>query len=57
MPDPETVLCVEEIMKFCSINLSAYKIPKEIEITRELPKNQAGKVMKTELSDLYRGRS
>jgi long-chain acyl-CoA synthetase len=57
VPDPETVLCAEKIMDFCSINLSAYKIPKVIEFMRELPKNQAGKVMKEDLSELFRGRS
>jgi len=50
----ETVLCAKEIREFCSVNLSDYKVPKEIEFMTELPKNQAGKVMKENLSGLFR---
>jgi type II secretory pathway pseudopilin PulG len=36
----------EEIIAFCKENLSAYKIPKEVEIRKELPKSMVGKILR-----------
>jgi acyl-CoA synthetase (AMP-forming)/AMP-acid ligase II len=38
-------------------NMANYKVPREIEICRELPKNAAGKVLRTELRALERQRA
>lgn len=71
-PDPEwgervvAVLAVEagagdglarELETLCRERLSAYKIPREIEILPELPKSPYGKILKREVRDRYwRGR-
>ena len=39
----------ESLLDFCAKNLAPYKIPKEIEIVREIPRNAAGKVLRREL--------
>jgi long-chain acyl-CoA synthetase len=42
----------EAIVDFCRKHLAAYKIPKEIRIMKELPKNTTGKILKKELLEL-----
>jgi long-chain acyl-CoA synthetase len=39
----------DELLDFCAQNLAPYKIPKEIEIVRDIPRNAAGKVLRREL--------
>lgn len=39
----------DEIRKFCSDNLPLHKVPHEIEFIENLPKNEAGKVLKRKL--------
>jgi acyl-CoA synthetase (AMP-forming)/AMP-acid ligase II len=43
----------EEIISFCKENLASYKKPKSVEFIDALPKNLAGKVLKTELRKPY----
>jgi long-chain acyl-CoA synthetase len=38
-----------ELFKICREKLAAYKIPKDIEIRKELPKNAIGKILKKDL--------
>jgi long-chain acyl-CoA synthetase len=38
-----------ELIEFCKQRLAAYKYPRELHILSELPRNAAGKVLKTEL--------
>ncbi|WP_406767003.1 hypothetical protein [Acinetobacter haemolyticus] len=40
-------------MKFCMAHLSTYKVPKNIYIVKELPKNASDKVLKRELKKHY----
>lgn len=40
-----------KIRNFCANQLAKYKVPEEIEILEELPRNQAGKVLKHVLRD------
>jgi len=40
---------VEELIDFCRGKLGAYKIPRQIRIVSELPRNASGKVLKKEL--------
>ena len=43
----------EEIIALCKDNLASYKKPKSVEFTDALPKNMAGKILKTELRAPY----
>ncbi len=41
----------EELIGFCRNNIASYKIPKVVEIVKELPLTSSGKVRKTELRE------
>ncbi|MBU1276039.1 MAG: long-chain fatty acid--CoA ligase [Proteobacteria bacterium] len=41
----------EEIKAFCKKNLSAYMVPREIEIRQELPKSMIGKILRRNLRE------
>ncbi|MCF8035107.1 MAG: long-chain fatty acid--CoA ligase [Desulfarculaceae bacterium] len=41
----------QQIMDFCRQNLSAYMVPKEVEIRAELPKSMIGKVLRRSLRE------
>jgi acyl-CoA synthetase (AMP-forming)/AMP-acid ligase II len=43
----------EDIISVCRENLSSYKKPKSVDFVSALPKNHAGKVLKTELRERY----
>jgi long-chain acyl-CoA synthetase len=43
-------LTAEAVLEFCRAHLTAYKIPKHIEIMKELPKNPTGKILKKALA-------
>ncbi|WP_236694924.1 class I adenylate-forming enzyme family protein [Peribacillus butanolivorans] len=45
------VLEKDEIIEFTSKQLASYKVPKEIEIVSELPRNPGGKVLKNRLKN------
>ena len=45
-------LLIADILKHCKDNLTAYKIPKSIEILTELPKSTVGKILRTELRQM-----
>jgi long-chain acyl-CoA synthetase len=44
-------LTVEHIKEYCREQLTAYKIPKEIEFREELPKTYVGKILRRELRE------
>ncbi len=44
-------LTVDDLALFCACRLARYKIPKRFEVTDELPRNAAGKVLKGELRE------
>lgn len=44
-------LTPEEIIKFCGTQLTAYKVPKQIEFRTDLPKTNVGKILRRELRD------
>ncbi|MDH2595960.1 MULTISPECIES: fatty acyl-CoA synthetase [Acinetobacter calcoaceticus/baumannii complex] len=48
-----TECSANELIKFCMAHLSTYKVPKNIYIVTELPKNASGKVLKRELKKHY----
>lgn len=41
----------DEVMAHCKAHLAAYKVPKIIEFTNELPKSNVGKILRRELRD------
>ncbi len=45
-------LTKEELIQYCKLNLTGYKIPKEIEFRDSLPKSNVGKILRRELRDL-----
>jgi long-chain acyl-CoA synthetase len=42
-------LSADEVIKHCKVNLTAYKIPKEVNIVAELPKSSVGKILRRNL--------
>ena len=44
-------LTAEDVIKFCSTQLTAYKVPKQIEFRSGLPKTNVGKILRRELRD------
>ena len=47
----EQTLSEEEIIIFCRDKLTAYKVPKQIEFIKEIPKTNVGKVLRRELKE------
>ncbi|MFL6790428.1 MAG: long-chain fatty acid--CoA ligase [Bradyrhizobium sp.] len=41
----------DDIIKFCGTQLTAYKVPKQIEFRTDLPKTNVGKILRRELRD------
>jgi long-chain acyl-CoA synthetase len=41
----------EDIIKFCTTQLTGYKVPKQIEFRTDLPKTNVGKILRRELRD------
>jgi long-chain acyl-CoA synthetase len=41
----------EDIIKYCQTQLTAYKVPKQIEFRTDLPKTNVGKILRRELRD------
>ncbi|MCW8128103.1 AMP-binding protein [Microbulbifer halophilus] len=47
----EDSLTEEEVIAYCRENMTAYKVPKEIEFREDLPKTNVGKILRRELRD------
>lgn len=41
----------DDIIKYCRENLTAYKVPKQVDFRDELPKSNVGKILRKELRD------
>ncbi len=50
---PGHTLTEEEVIRFCEGKIARYKIPKSVVFTERLPRNPAGKVLKTELRQQF----
>jgi len=46
-------LTAEEVVEFCKEHLASYKKPKSVDFMDSLPRNPAGKVLKTVLREKY----
>jgi len=49
VPNPGATVTEEEVITFCTSHLAHYKRPQSVAFVRSLPKNAAGKVMKSEI--------
>ena len=52
VPHPGVALTEGEVITFCTSRLAHYKRPQSVAFVRSLPKNAAGKVIKTHLGDV-----
>ena len=50
---PEASLAMEELVEFCRDKIAGYKIPRQMEIVDELPRNPSGKILKKILREPY----
>ena len=50
---PEASLTAEELIEFCRDKIAGYKIPRQMTIIDELPRNPTGKVLKKVLREPY----
>ncbi len=44
-------LTKEELLTYCRTNLTGYKMPKQVEFRKDLPKSNVGKILRRELRD------
>jgi long-chain acyl-CoA synthetase len=44
-------LTADDILKHCRVHLTGYKMPREVEFRKELPKSNVGKILRRELRD------
>jgi long-chain acyl-CoA synthetase len=44
-------LSADDVIKYCGTQLTAYKVPKQIEFRTDLPKTNVGKILRRELRD------
>ena len=42
-----------EVLEHCKINLAKYKVPQQVQVVDELPRNAAGKILKRILREQY----
>ena len=47
------VMGVDELVEFCRDKIAGYKIPRQLEIIAEMPRNPSGKILKKELRKPY----
>ena len=47
----DEALTAEDVLKYCRAQLTGYKIPREVEFRKELPKSNVGKILRRELRD------
>ncbi|MDT7675776.1 MAG: HIP---CoA ligase [Pseudonocardiales bacterium] len=57
VPRAGAALTAEDVLAFCRDNLAGYKVPHQVEFRAELPRNAAGKVLKTALRQSLRDRA
>lgn len=46
-------ISVENVLEFCKMNLANYKIPKNVKMVKELPRNGSNKLLRRKLKQLY----
>jgi acyl-CoA synthetase (AMP-forming)/AMP-acid ligase II len=54
--DPARAVSLAEVVQFCKdAKLATQKIPEQLELVGELPRNASGKVLKYQLRERYAG--
>ncbi|MBX3021957.1 MAG: AMP-binding protein [Bdellovibrionales bacterium] len=53
----DSSLTEKEVLDFCKANLTGYKMPKQVEFRKELPKTNVGKILRRELRDQSKAKS
>ncbi|WP_331769633.1 fatty acyl-CoA synthetase (plasmid) [Embleya sp. NBC_00888] len=53
VPRPGAAITGEELIGHCASTLAGFKVPKTVVLTRSLPKNPSGKVLKRDLRERY----
>jgi len=53
----EDQVTADEIKEYCRKNLADFKVPRQIEFIKELPRNTAGKVLKYQLRETEKNKS
>lgn len=51
LKDPNVSIDLKAVRTYCKENLTAYKVPKYVEVRKELPKSNVGKVLRRSLRD------
>ena len=51
LKDPNVSIDLKAVRAYCKENLTAYKVPKYVEVRKELPKSNVGKVLRRSLRD------
>ena len=51
VPKADETIDIEEVREFVAQHLANYKVPKLVELVSELPRNPAGKILKTALKN------
>ena len=46
-------LSLEDMIAFCRERLASYKVPRQMEIIGEIPRNPSGKALKKDLREPY----
>jgi long-chain acyl-CoA synthetase len=49
-------LTEEEIIAYCKENMTSYKVPKQVEFRKELPKSNVGKILRRILKEEEEGK-
>jgi long-chain acyl-CoA synthetase len=47
----DAALTAEQVIKHCRVQMTGYKVPREVEFRTELPKTIVGKILRRELRD------
>ena len=47
----DEALTADDVLKHCRAHLTGYKMPREVEFRKELPKTNVGKILRRELRD------
>ena len=50
-------LTEEEIIAYCKENMTSYKVPKQVEFRKELPKSNVGKILRRVLKEEEEGKT
>jgi acyl-CoA synthetase (AMP-forming)/AMP-acid ligase II len=54
VPRPGTSIDADELLRYCNAALPAFKAPKQIMFSRQLPKNERGKLDRKALVEQWR---